>query len=742
VRAPRPVDEPARLAALQRYGVVGTPAEPGFDRLVRIAARALEAPVALIGLVDQDRVWIKAQVGLARETLDRDAAFCAYTILDDEPLIISDARDDDRFLDLPLVIGPSRLRFYAGAPLRTHDGFRIGALAVLDQRWRTLDPAQITLLRDLAAAAVDQIELRDARRTTALFDRVIQVSPDSVYVFDVATLRNVYASRSLEAMLGYPTTGMTRGDLMEKIHPDDRSQVRAGAAAITSAVDGAVVQRTFRIRDAYDTYRWLLTRDTPFQRDAAGAVTQYAGVITDVTELKEAEAMLEESEATLADRLRVLEGILASAGDAIVVVDEQGRYEVFNDAAVRILGRGPREVPPLERPRAYGLFELDRTTPLPLEHWPLVRALRGDAVDGQTFWLRNDAVPDGVFLSATTRPLRDRGGRVRGAVGVFTDVTALKQAKVDLERSHDQLAARVHLLETIFDASDQGIVVVDEHGTLTLANSIARGFTGLAPGDRPASTVGVWPAGTTIFRADGKTPMAIEELPLSRALRGEPSDAVEILVKNAAFPAGVQVQGRGRPLRDDRGAPRGALVTFSDISELTRIQAQLGELIVTDELTGLTNRRGLRQRLDLLDAEAARGRRFAIAVCDLDHFKRINDEHGHDAGDRVLRAAAHTLRRSVRRNDLVARLGGAEFCIVFADVDEAHAVRLLERVRLALAATDAPVKVTASFGVCHSSTAPGSDAMIARADAALYRAKRDGRDRVAIADHDGAAPSR
>ncbi len=163
---------------------------------------------------------------------------------------------------------------------------------------------------------------------------------------------------------------------------------------------------------------------------------------------------------------------------------------------------------------------------------------------------------------------------------------------------------------------------------------------------------------------------------------------------------------------------------------LREAQQQLAELAVTDSLTGLSNRRGLDARLDVLAAEAARGRRFSIAIADIDHFKRVNDSHGHAVGDRVLVAVAHALRDAVRKSDLVARLGGEEFCIVQADVDGELSTMLTERLRVAVAAIGDPVAVTASFGVCHSSTTADPVAMLAAADAALYRAKRAGRDRV------------
>jgi diguanylate cyclase (GGDEF)-like protein len=124
-------------------------------------------------------------------------------------------------------------------------------------------------------------------------------------------------------------------------------------------------------------------------------------------------------------------------------------------------------------------------------------------------------------------------------------------------------------------------------------------------------------------------------------------------------------------------------------------------------------------------------------MVDVDHFKRVNDTHGHHVGDEVLIAVAQALKAGVRRVDLVARYGGEEFCVLYSGVGDSDAARLAESLRRAVAEADGPVAVTASFGVCvHSGARGGRDAegMLHDADAALYRAKREGRDRVAVAD--------
>lgn len=184
--------------------------------------------------------------------------------------------------------------------------------------------------------------------------------------------------------------------------------------------------------------------------------------------------------------------------------------------------------------------------------------------------------------------------------------------------------------------------------------------------------------------------------------------------------------------RDADGQPKQILGIASDVTSLKQAEQRLSELATTDDLTGLPNARALRQRLAQLVSEGERGRKFAVVVADIDHFKKVNDGHGHKMGDEVLAAIARTLRQSVRGVDFVARYGGEEFVILLSDVDEELACMLAEAMRRAVAAVERPLRVTCSFGVCASTSHVGSDAdaLVRAADAALYRAKSDGRDRV------------
>jgi len=159
--APLPPDEPARLAALARYRVLDTQAEAAFDRLTTLASRLFHVPIALVSLVDSDRQWFKARLGIGVPETPRDVAFCAHAILADGVCLVPDTRQDKRFAGNPLVVGEPRIRFYAGAPLVTPDGHRLGTLCIIDTVPRyDFSEADRENLSHLAAIAVDELELR------------------------------------------------------------------------------------------------------------------------------------------------------------------------------------------------------------------------------------------------------------------------------------------------------------------------------------------------------------------------------------------------------------------------------------------------------------------------------------------------------------------------------------------------------------------------------------------------------
>jgi GAF domain-containing protein len=167
MNAPIPANDKQRLKILWQYEILDTVPEEVFDDLTELAAIICEAPIAMITLVDEKRQWFKSKVGVTVSETSRDISFCGHAIKHSELFIVPDATLDKRFSANPLVIAEPKIRFYAGAPLVTPDGYALGTLCVIDKVPRELRPEQKQALRVLARHVMTQLELRRHARELA-----------------------------------------------------------------------------------------------------------------------------------------------------------------------------------------------------------------------------------------------------------------------------------------------------------------------------------------------------------------------------------------------------------------------------------------------------------------------------------------------------------------------------------------------------------------------------------------------
>jgi len=156
-RPDKPQDEVTRLKTLRALNILDTLPEERFDRLTRLAIRLFGVPIALVSLVDADRQWFKSSVGLGVDETPRDISFCGHTILGNDMFIIPDATKDKRFADNPLVLNDPNIRFYAGYPLKSQNGSKLGTLCIIDKKARELNKDDLEAFQDLASMVEQEL---------------------------------------------------------------------------------------------------------------------------------------------------------------------------------------------------------------------------------------------------------------------------------------------------------------------------------------------------------------------------------------------------------------------------------------------------------------------------------------------------------------------------------------------------------------------------------------------------------
>ncbi len=176
---PSPADESARLAAVHRYGILDTPPDGTFDRITALAAKLFDVPIAVVSIVDADRIWFKSHYGLELSEIARTPGLCASAMFSDDVYVLPDARLDPVAMANPLVSGEFGLRFYAAAPLVTAEGQSLGTLCVIDRQPRQLDDRERSLLSDLGDLVVRELELRIEARQAVAAEARLRVEAES-----------------------------------------------------------------------------------------------------------------------------------------------------------------------------------------------------------------------------------------------------------------------------------------------------------------------------------------------------------------------------------------------------------------------------------------------------------------------------------------------------------------------------------------------------------------------------------
>ncbi len=434
-----PVDEDYRVVALRGLRVLDTPPEERFDRLTQLATHVFRVPIALVSLVDSDRQWFKSCVGLDVSQTDRSISFCGHAINQPTTFVVEDAAADIRFADNPLVVGKPFIRFYAGHPLSTPDGFHVGTFCIIDNEPRQFDGNKRMILKEfakLAEAELLELELNKAiqnQREAVERMRVVGESVrDVIVAIDLDGLI-VYANGAARALFGdepdnAPLIGRPAAQVVS-----DRSP-REIAELIERAESGNPIPRLEMLARSPSGVNVPL--DVTFALAHLDGRRVYIASGRDLTEQREAQR-----EINRISQQRQL--ILASSADGIVHIDSDGVIVSANPAAHNLLhfskdslvGRHLHDV--IHHADSDGHEQSWATSMASLT-----------LTNGKTLSSQRDVyqLTDGsaVTVSFTSAPIIEEG-MVTGAVIVFADASQ----QVEIERAKDEFVALVsHELRT------------------------------------------------------------------------------------------------------------------------------------------------------------------------------------------------------------------------------------------------------------------------------------------------------
>ncbi|MFC4454251.1 HD domain-containing phosphohydrolase [Deinococcus sonorensis] len=421
-----PTCDADRLAALARYAILGTAPEAAYDRTARLAARLFRVPVAAVTFLDETQQWFKASVGMHLTVMPRATSFCQRVVQRQEVLVVPDTLADARFQDLPVVANAPFVRFYAGAPLVTPDGFTLGTLCLYDTQPRAdLTPDERATLQDLAESVMTDLELRrtlaEQARERHIHAAVLEAAHDAMLLLDAAG-RVMAWNPAAEAMLGYTRAEALGQELVELMMPPaSRMEFRDAVAGGTMTERRREVPAQRRTGEGFPCEFTL----SPTEVDGSVVHTVTLRDLTDIVAAREA----------LGASHTLLRTVLDSVPESIYVKDLERRYLMINAAGAAqiglpidaILGHTDEEVFPPQTAAASAVRDRAVLEGQALSY-EVTDHLPGGA--GRTFW-------------STKVPTRDAAGQISGLVGVAVDITE-RQAAEAVIRAHN-----AHLTERI-----------------------------------------------------------------------------------------------------------------------------------------------------------------------------------------------------------------------------------------------------------------------------------------------------
>lgn len=754
--------EQLRLQMIDEFYLHKGEDDPALQALLQSLSTLFDMPIALVSVIDQYEQFFKAKVGLNVDSTRREDAFCNQVVDRNQPLVVEDASQDPRFANNPLVTADPHIRFYAGVPLQLAQ-VTVGAVCMIDRQPRQLSEAQLAALTALSQHVSQYLLLAKERILLQQEHGLIDNSPAVLLKWRLLqSLQLSYVSGNIENLFGIKTSLLRERQavLEDFIALDDLAELHFLLTNHLAGVPEA--EAHFRlISPTGRQYRVKLITKAYFTTD--GKLHSVHAMLTDHT----ANYHIEQKLTSTNQQLRLLlEASNLGTWDWSIPSDTSK----VNMRWCEMLGLDYELYDPSSQFWRQLIHPADR---LRIEQELQQHMLGHSAIfntsyrmrhcDGHWVWIETygkvvERTPDGKpsRLAGTHRDITDRKEAELLDAKQRQLLSFINKAQAFYLQQHDLSAACRQILSELLELADSQFAFIGQMRRQQGKERLyIHAITELAWNEQSDQLVQQYQQGNLYFdRFDnlfgqvittGK--VVLTNQPAQHpAARGTPSGHPKIF-RFLGLPIRIKQELVGmiglankstlyaeadahflQPLCD---ALAGLYYAVSLEEARHKAEQQLKDLAMTDPLTGIANRRAFIEHCARL-RNSVNG--YVLAIVDLDHFKQINDNYGHQAGDDVLKLVAQQLRQQLRSNDYIARLGGEEFAILIEHTEIDSANLLLENLRLSIAQQQLQVdgqmiRVTISLGARYVS--PDEDEDLTRqmcdADTALYNAKHSGR---------------
>jgi diguanylate cyclase (GGDEF)-like protein/PAS domain S-box-containing protein len=560
------------------------------------------------------------------------------------------------------------------------------------------------------------------QESEARFNLAMRASRDSLWDWHIPSDKFHISSRMGELLqLPKDKIPTTLQNWFKFIHPDDIARVKTHFQ--NHLQRNQPFELEFRLARADGEFRWVRGRGEAV-RDTTGQAYHVAGSVTDITDTQEAQLRLQ-------DALKRLRTLIETLPDVVIFKDELGRWQILNPAASELFK--------LEEHQWLNKTDLD----LARDHPALRRMLLACHQHDQACWAQGrrydslEIVPSlqvgaARTFEVTRTPLFNEGGRRRGLVIVSRDTT---------QRRHDEeaLFTEKERAQVTLQAITDGVITTDPQGRVDYLNPSAEQLTGWMLPQAKGKPLAL------IFNVIDANSRALITNPLDAVInRGEALNLEETIILLHSQGDEAHITLNAAPIRDRSGNPSGAVIVFHDSSEQHELMSKLAHQASHDALTQLHNRTFFEQHLQQMLNLPTEQRTLNNFLCylDLDQFKIINDTCGHEAGDELLRRLSAVLMSKLRKQDILARIGGDEFALLLENCPQVRVLEITENLRRAVAEFRFPwqekiFSLTLSIGVLPiPPDAVVMAELLSAADDACYAAKEQGRDRVHLTQVD------